>query len=784
MDSKRLHVVVCGGGNGAHTFSCLASSRPNTEVRVLTLFDDEAERWAERLERDDMVSTFCNSDGSTTTVKSSPCLVTKDPKEASKDCNIIFFTVPAFAHEQYLESLVPFIPDHSLLVGMPGRAGFEFEVFHILKDKAKTCAIISFETLPWACRFLEFGHSVKVHGTKEYVSASLLGRGNFEQDPICSVQYLFGDKPIVTQTNNYLELNLLSKSIFHPSVMYGYWKDWNGVPLDESPLFYNGVDEKSVEVIENVDGEIMEIARKISELQPEMKMTSVISAYDWLVAHYQYQICDKTNLMTVFRTNKAYDGLRHPMRITKDGKYVPDFQSRYLNEDIPYGLVVIRGLASIFGVKTPVIDRVIMWCQDHVNKQYLVGLHLTVAQRRMDSERLRLVVCGGGNGAHTFSCLASSRPNTEVRVLTLFDDEAERWTERLDQEEMVLTVCNSDGSTTALKSRPSLVTNDPKAATADCSIVFFTVPAFAHAQYLESLIPYISDNSLIVGMPSQAGFEFQVFHILKDKAKSCTIVSFETLPWACRIEEFGHRVKVAGRKECVKASVVGGEKFRENALDLIQTLIGNKPVITQANNYLEINLLSKSTFHPPVMYGYWKDWDGIPVEEPPLFYNGIGEQSVGFLNSVDEEVMAIARKITDLRPDMKMPGIAPARDWLIEHYRYQIIDKTNLMTAFRTNKGYDGLTHPMKKTENGKYVPDFKARYVNEDIPYGLVVFRGLATIVGVSTPVIDEVITWCQGRLGRQYLVGAGLTGRDLDSTRAPQRFGFHTIADLMKIK
>lgn len=82
----------------------------------------------------------------------------------------------------------------------------------------------------------------------------------------------------------------------------------------------------------------------------------------------------------------------------------------------------------------------------------------------MNHQRLRLVVCGGGNGAHTFSCLASSRPNTEVRVLTLFDNEADRWTVKLKKEDMILTVYNSDETTTILKTRPSLVTKNPRLA--------------------------------------------------------------------------------------------------------------------------------------------------------------------------------------------------------------------------------------------------------------------------------------------------------------------------------
>ena len=43
---------------------------------------------------------------------------------------------------------------------------------------------------------------------------------------------------------------------------------------------------------------------------------------------------------------------------TSDGKFVPNFKFRYLLEDIPYGLAVIKGIAQVTGVQTPHIDKV------------------------------------------------------------------------------------------------------------------------------------------------------------------------------------------------------------------------------------------------------------------------------------------------------------------------------------------------------------------------------------------------------------------------------------------
>jgi hypothetical protein len=120
-------------------------------------------------------------------------------------------------------------------------------------------------------------------------------------------------------------------------------------------------------------------------------------------------------------------------------------------------------------------------------------------------------------------------------------------------------------------------------------------------------------------------------------------------------------------------------------------------------------------------------------------------------------------------------------DWDIGCYGNDIADKTNLMTALRTNSGYKGIAHPMTQTADGKYVPDFNHRFLSEDIPFGLVVIRGVAELAGVPTPCMDAVLSWCQDRLGKEYLVGESLTGKDLMTTRCPQRYGFTTVEEVL---
>jgi len=51
----------------------------------------------------------------------------------------------------------------------------------------------------------------------------------------------------------------------------------------------------------------------------------------------------------------------------------------------------------------------------------------------------------------------------------------------------------------------------------------------------------------------------------------------------------------------------------------------------------------------------------------------------------------------------------------------------------------------MIKEAPGKFVPDFHYRFLAEDVPYGLVVSRGIGEIVGVPTPTLDVVVRWAR---------------------------------------
>ncbi|CAM4987163.1 unnamed protein product [Rotaria socialis] len=104
------------------------------------------------------------------------------------------------------------------------------------------------------------------------------------------------------------------------------------------------------------------------------------------------------------------------------------------------------------------------------------------------------------------------------------------------------------------------------------------------------------------------------------------------------------------------------------------------------------------------------------------------------------------------------------------------------MTTIRTNSGLQGITYPMIKTETEKYIPDFKHRFLTEYVLFGLLVIRSIAEMAGVSTPCMDDVLTWCQQKICQEYLVGSKLITKNLATTRCPQRYGLITIAQILR--
>ena len=149
------------------------------------------------------------------------------------------------------------------------------------------------------------------------------------------------------------------------------------------------------------------------------------------------------------------------------------------------------------------------------------------------------MICGSGDGAHVFACIASSRKDTDVRVLSLHDYEAKRWEIAMQQKQLEVAFLFEGEKTSGIVSKPDLVTKNPEDAMRDAEMVVFMAHASCHQVYVEALAPHIKPGTIIIGLPGNPEFESQVRHVLGEKAQQCTIMNFESLPWTYQTSESG-----------------------------------------------------------------------------------------------------------------------------------------------------------------------------------------------------------------------------------------------------
>ena len=235
---------------------------------------------------------------------------------------------------------------------------------------------------------------------------------------------------------------------------------------------------------------------------------------------------------------------------------------------------------------------------------------------------------------------------------------------------------------------------------------------------------------------------------------------------------FGRSVDVLGAKPFMEIVLRPDDSDSELAALVGDLLEFDCPVVE--GGFVAIGLSNLcQVIHPVVMHDNFKDWDGVtPYDTPPLFYQGLSERAADTMSAVSDEIQVI-RRAYEARFGGDLSVVCHIMPWCLRAYGKYITDDSTLQTRFSSNTAYAGLTCPMKPAPGGGWLPDFEARYLAEDVPYNLVGVRGVAELMGVDTPVIDELVLWTQRVLGRQWLVDGKLVGRDLGATFAPQRFG-----------
>lgn len=389
---------------------------------------------------------------------------------------------------------------------------------------------------------------------------------------------------------------------------------------------------------------------------------------------------------------------------------------------------------------------------------------------------IHVTVCGAGNAAHVLVPVLAATQAVDTTVFAPLAEEAARWSSVLGAAGAV-AVTLPDGH--GLAGRPALVTADPRAAAADADLVLLALPAFAHEPVLRALAPHLPPTAQICALPARGGFDWLARQVLP--GHQAALLGLQTLPWACRIRVWGQAAEVLGVKTGVDLAAWPPELAVEAAQQLASLV---RVAVQPVSGFLALTLANTGQLiHPGIMYGLFHAWDGrsFGADQAPLFYGGVDDETAALLQALSNEVQAITAALQQALPQLDLSSVLPLDVWLRRAYAGQIDDASTLRSAFTSNRAYSGLRAPLRLVEENAYVPWFEARYLSEDVPYGLLVTRGIAELAGVATPTIDRVLNWAQERLGKEYLVAGRVAGRDLAQSRAPQRFGIRSVQGLI---
>jgi len=326
IDNRRI--AVLGGGNGGHAMAADLGMK-GYEVNICEASEFK-ESFSTTLERQaiDLIDAW----GERHTVKVAKA--TTDFGEALKGVSYIMMNVPAIGAKSFLSSIIPYLEDGQTIIKWSGN--FSVLLFaSMLKEKGvkKDITLAEGHTLPWGCRLVAPNTVELMVLVVKLVLATLPAKNisRVIDDTKSMYPVVAGENVLTTTLNN---LN----PIVHPvgTVMNAGWIDAMGKDF----YLYR-------------DGTTLSIARGIKAVFEEV--SNLAHAIGVTMNDYpEEDFWRKSTIMSSY-SRAAFDKEGLVARISGPSS----MKSRYITEDIPYGLVPISELARKFNVATPVIDAVI-----------------------------------------------------------------------------------------------------------------------------------------------------------------------------------------------------------------------------------------------------------------------------------------------------------------------------------------------------------------------------------------------------------------------------------------
>jgi hypothetical protein len=329
-----MKITIVGGGNIGTQFAVRSAAKGHD----VTIFTSKPEQFQNEL-------SIADGDG-TIVLKGKIQTATNKAEVAFKDCDVIFITMPAYCMQDLAEQILPYVrPD--LKIGIiPGTGGGECAFKNCVEQGA---VVFGLQRVPAIARLVTYGAQVCSTGYRQLLHVAAIPKK--ETDICCKLITEIFDMPC-QGLPDYLNLTLTpSNPILHTTRLCALFQDYQeGVVYQELPLFYEEWDNASSELLFACDAEVQQLCMTMKEFD----LSYVVS----LKKHYESETPDA--LTKKISSIQSFKGIKTPA-VAVEGGFIPDLDSRYFTADFPYGLSIIKQIATLANVNTPYIDRTLDW---------------------------------------------------------------------------------------------------------------------------------------------------------------------------------------------------------------------------------------------------------------------------------------------------------------------------------------------------------------------------------------------------------------------------------------
>lgn len=248
----------------------------------------------------------------------------------------IMITTPSSAHRDLAALLAPYVDNSFTIILNPGRTFGILDFLYTLKRCGcqKLPCVAETQTIIYTCRRDSY-NSVRLFALKENIPISTMKNKDINHVltaiPECIRKHF-------VPVNSYMETSMDNVGmVLHsvPVLMNVGWIENKNVQFE---YYYDGISQSIASVLEKLDKERLAVAKALGY--------PVESLIEWL--HRTYQT-EGNNLYEHLQSNRYYRGIDAPKSI----------KHRYLEEDIPNGLVPLEDIGKMFGVLTPVTTSII-----------------------------------------------------------------------------------------------------------------------------------------------------------------------------------------------------------------------------------------------------------------------------------------------------------------------------------------------------------------------------------------------------------------------------------------